>query len=304
MKSQKPSWLKIKGSASESRMRTAELLAGLSLNTVCHEAACPNVGECFNRKTATFMILGIYCTRNCRYCNVLGGDPQAIDVSEPERVAEAVKRLNLKHVVITSVTRDDLSDGGAGQFAATIKAIRHRSPATAIEVLIPDLQMKPASLDTVIEAGPDIIGHNMETVAEFYPVIRPEAIYERSLAVLRYVKEKAPHILTKSGIMLGVGEERGQVEQVLRDLREQDCDFLTIGQYLAPTKEHHPVVAYITPEEFEALKDIGYGLGFTHVAAGPLVRSSYHADEAMENHDKRRRANGNTSNHAKTRAIG
>lgn len=209
-----------------------------------------------------------------------------LDDTEPDRVGEAVRRLKLKHVVITSVTRDDLPDGGARQFAKTIQSIRRLSPGTVVEVLIPDLKMHKEALDIVIEAAPEIIGHNMETVEELYEQVRPEAIYDRSLAVLRYIKEEAPDILTKSGIMLGVGETARQVEKVLDDLRVQQCDFLTIGQYLAPTEEHHPVVAFITPDAFKDYEDMGYRKGFAHVASGPLVRSSYHADEAMATNDK------------------
>lgn len=282
-KAPKPSWLKVSGSASESRKETAKLLADLSLNTVCHEAACPNVGECFNRKTATFMILGIHCTRNCRFCNVLNQPPQKVDPTEPKRVAEAVKRLNLRHVVVTSVTRDDLEDGGGSQFATTITAIREATPRTIIEVLIPDLQMNQVALDEVIEAGPDIIGHNMETVEELYEQVRPEAQYSRSLKVLAYVKGKAPKIYSKSGIMLGVGETQEQVMKVLMDLRQVGCDFVTIGQYLSPSEAHYPVVEYVEPTTFQHYEEIGYSLGFHHVASGPLVRSSYHADEAIDN---------------------
>lgn len=277
----KPEWLKVRGSGASARQEVAELLSDLSLNTVCHEAACPNIGECFGRKTATFMILGIQCTRHCRFCNVLDGSPESVNLEEPQNLAKAVKRLKLKHVVVTSVTRDDLPDGGAAQFARTIWAIRRMSPETTIEVLIPDFKMNEEALDIVIEARPDIIAHNMETIESLYEDVRPEADYQQSLNVISYIKKRNPAILTKSGIMLGLGEEKDQVLKELRDLRDVACDFLTVGQYLAPTKEHHPVLRYIHPGEFKAYEEAAYEMGFGYVASGPLVRSSYHADEAM-----------------------
>lgn len=278
----KPEWLKIKGSAARDRGMMSELLTDLSLNTVCHEAACPNIGECFARKTATFMILGTQCTRGCKFCNVLDGTPELLDPHEPENVAKAVERLGLKHVVVTSVTRDDLDDGGAHHFAKTIRAIRQLTPETKIEVLIPDFKMNTKALDHVMDAAPDIIAHNIETVRSLYSAARPEADYDQSLNVLTYIKAQNPKIFTKSGIMLGLGETQGQVEQVFTDLRAHGCDFLTVGQYLAPSKAHHPVIEYIHPAIFEAYESKAYELGFHHVASGPLVRSSYHADEALD----------------------
>jgi len=278
----KPEWLKVKGSAARDRAVMSELLADLSLNTVCHEAACPNISECFGRKTATFMILGTQCTRGCKFCNIHDGKPEAINPHEPENVAKAVERLGLRHVVVTSVTRDDLEDGGAHHFAKTIRAIRALTPNTRVEVLIPDFKMNTKALDTVIEAGPDIIAHNIETVRSLYRAARPEADYDQSLNVLTYIKETAPKIYTKSGIMLGLGETKFQVEEVFRDLRAHKCDFLTVGQYLAPSKEHHPVICYIHPSIFKYYESKACELGFQHVASGPLVRSSYHADEALD----------------------
>jgi len=277
----RPEWLKIKGSATKERAQMAELLSDLSLNTVCHEAACPNIGECFGRKIATFMILGTQCTRGCKFCNVVSGTPRDIVPNEPNHVAEAVMKLELKHVVVTSVTRDDLQDGGASQFAKTIQEIKKLNPNTTIEVLIPDFRMNKKAIDIVIKAKPTIIAHNIETIEDLYDVVRPEANYKRSLEVLKYIKDKAPKILTKSGMMLGLGESLHQVEIVLKNLREQGCDFLTIGQYLAPTKAHHPIIDYIHPDQFKELEKIAYSYGFHHVASGPLVRSSYHADEAI-----------------------
>ena len=277
----KPEWLKVKGSAVRDRAMMSELLSDLSLNTVCHEAACPNISECFGRKTATFMILGTQCTRGCKFCNVHDGNPEHLDPYEPENIAKAVEKLGLRHVVITSVTRDDLEDGGAHHFAKTIRAIRTLTPDTRIEVLIPDFRMKSEALDRVIEAEPDIIAHNIETVRSLYRAARPEADYDQSLNVLTYIKKQNPNIYTKSGIMLGLGETQFQVEEVFRDLRLHECDFLTVGQYLAPSKEHHPVICYIHPSIFKYYESKAYELGFLHVASGPLVRSSYHADEAM-----------------------
>lgn len=278
----KPEWLKIKGSAAKERKEMTELLAGLSLNTVCHEAACPNIGECFGRKTATFMILGTQCTRGCKFCNVLDGTPEKLDPHEPYHVAQAVSKLGLRHVVVTSVTRDDLEDGGAGHFVNTIHEIRKHNPDTSIEVLIPDFKLNHKALDSVIEARPDIIAHNIETVESLYDAARPDANYLQSLNVLRYIRGRAPEIYTKSGMMLGLGETEAQVKQVFVDLIEYGSDFLTVGQYLAPSKAHHPVIDYIHPDQFKVYEKLAYQLGFRHVASGPLVRSSYHADEAMK----------------------
>lgn len=277
----KPDWLTIRGSALKERQQMNTLLSDLHLNTVCQEAACPNMVECFGRKTATFMILGAQCTRGCTFCNVSEGIPGPINTEEPDSLSEAVRRLGLLHVVITSVTRDDLPDGGAQHFADTVLAVNRKNPLTTVEVLIPDLQGNEASLDRVITVKPEVIAHNIETIPRLYSRVRPEADYNRSLAVLKYVKQKNNTIHTKSGIMLGLGETKEEVVQVLLDLREADCDFVTIGQYLPPTKEHIPLVDYIHPEEFKRYETIAYEIGFKHVASGPLVRSSYHADDAI-----------------------
>lgn len=278
----KPEWLKIRSSAVKERDEVMNLLSGLSLNTVCKEAACPNMGECYSRKTATFMILGTNCSRGCRFCNVTDGHPSPVDDHEPTRVAEAVKQLGLKHVVITSVTRDDLVHGGAEQFAKTISALRELTPKTTIEVLIPDFQMDEEALMMVIKAEPDVIAHNIETVESLYSTVRPDAGYQQSLDVLAFIKKHSDTIVTKSSIMLGLGETKEQVIKVLEDLRKQACDFLTLGQYLSPSKAHHPVISYIHPDVFESYKTIGYKMKFKYIASGPLVRSSYHADEAMD----------------------
>lgn len=278
----KPEWLKIRSSAVKERDEVIKLLSALSLNTVCKEAACPNIGECFGRKTATFMILGINCTRGCRFCNVTDGKPSHVDEAEPYNVAQAVEQLGLKHVVITSVTRDDLTHGGSEQFVKTIKAIRKRTPKTTIEVLIPDFKMDQVALKAVIEAKPDVIAHNIETVESLYSTVRPEAGYKQSLDVLDYIKKNSQGIVTKSSIMLGLGETKDQVIKVLEDLRKQGCDVLTLGQYLSPSKAHHPVIEYIHPDVFDSYKAIGYKMKFKYIASGPLVRSSYHADEVMD----------------------
>jgi len=277
----KPAWLTVRGSALKERAYMIDTLADLDLNTVCHEAACPNMVECFGRKIATFMILGAKCTRGCSFCNVTKGMPSGINAKEPEAVAEAVKRLELLHVVVTSVTRDDLPDGGAKHFSDTIHAIRRINPKTTVEVLIPDLKVKEVALDVVIKAKPDVIGHNVETVPSLYEAILPESNYRNSLFVLKYIKEQAPTILTKTGIMLGLGEKEEEVLEVLKDVRKVGCDFLTVGQYLAPSKKHQKMVRHIHPDEFAKYEAIGYGMGFKHIASGPLVRSSYHADEAI-----------------------
>lgn len=277
----KPEWLTVRGSALKERTYMIETLKDLELNTVCHEAACPNMLECFGRKIATFMILGANCTRGCTFCNVTKGKPTSVNKEEPAAVAEAVKRLGLLHVVVTSVTRDDLEDGGAEHFSDTIKMIRKINPKTTIEVLIPDLKADGKSLDIVINAKPDVIGHNVETVPSLYKKILHGSDYQRSLNVLKYIKEKSPNILTKTGIMLGLGEEKEEVLKVLQDIRDVGCDFLTVGQYLAPTTKHQKMVRYIEPDEFAEYETLGYKIGFKHIASGPLVRSSYHADEAI-----------------------
>lgn len=282
---QRPSWLEKKISLKDcSQMKS--LLRGLGLNTVCEEASCPNISECFVRGIATFMILGSKCTRSCKFCNVGKGEPDSLDVSEPCRVGEAVKQLRLNHAVVTSVTRDDLKDGGASHFADTIKSVRRESSKTTIEVLIPDFKADIEAISCVVNAGPDIINHNVETVPSIYPEVRPEADYNRSLDVLRIAKTVSKGgIYTKSGIMLGLGETREEVLEVLRDLRGAGCDLLSIGQYLAPSKLHYPVKDYIEPELFRYYKEQAEAFGFQFTASGPYVRSSYHADEyiKMEN---------------------
>ncbi|MGI6777376.1 MAG: lipoyl synthase [Acetivibrionales bacterium] len=278
----KPEWLKIKSQNSEELNAVEGILKKLSLNTVCDEANCPNRMECFSRKTATFMILGSICTRNCTFCNVNKQKPTPVDKEEPQHVAQAVKELQLKHVVITSVTRDDLPDGGAGHFADVIKEVRKLNNNIKIEVLIPDFKGNRNSLEKVVEAKADIINHNVETVPRLYPEVRPMAVYRRSLELIRNVKSMDGSIYTKSGIMLGLGEKEEEVIEVFRDLRDARCDFLTVGQYLAPSKKHHPVIEYIHPDKFEEYKKIGLDMGFKYVASGPLVRSSYQAEKAFE----------------------
>jgi len=275
--SKHPGWIRVKISANEQFVRMRQLVSVHQLHTVCENASCPNIGECWGRGTATFMILGNRCTRDCRFCDVLPGKPEQVDEDEPRRVAEAVRVLTLKHAVITSVTRDDLPDGGAHIWAETIRQIRARNPECRIEVLIPDFQGNETALHLVFDAQPDILGHNLETVPRLYPIARPQADYQRSLEVLRRAKEA--HLTTKSGIMLGMGEALEEVRAVMRDLRTNKCDILTLGQYLQPTRQHVPVERYWTPEEFQQLKAEGESLGFLHVEAGPLVRSSYHADQ-------------------------
>jgi lipoic acid synthetase len=271
----KPEWLRKKvNPGDQSEMRS--LLGELRLNTVCQQALCPNISECFACGQATFLILGRNCTRLCSFCNVEKTAPQPVDSDEPARVAEAVARLKLSHVVITSPTRDDLPDGGAAIYAATVAAIRSASPATRIELLIPDLQGDVPSLAAVVASRPDIIAHNVETVPRLYQ-IRSGADYRRSLELLRVCAEMAPEIRTKSGIMLGMGEQEPEVLQVLKDLRDAGCDYLSIGQYLAPSRRHYPVQEYVSPELFESLRLKALDMGFSHVESGPYVRSSYHA---------------------------
>ncbi|MEN6520429.1 MAG: lipoyl synthase [Armatimonadota bacterium] len=278
----KPPWIKAKAPAGENYSHVRALVDKMELHTVCQSAHCPNIGECWHAKTATFMILGNTCTRNCRFCAVDSGCPEPVDENEPERVGEAVKTLGLKHSVITSVTRDDLPDGGASIFAGTIKAIRRLHPTCSIEVLIPDFAGSEEPLRVVVEARPDILNHNIETVERMYQHIRPQAIYTRSLELLRRSKNIDPTVLTKSGIMVGVGETIPEIVETMKDLREYCCDILTIGQYLRPSVNHAPIDRYYTPEEFEELKKTGLELGFRHVESAPLVRSSYHAAEQMK----------------------
>lgn len=284
MQERMPEWFKVKYNE-EAVNEVSRLMAKLKLNTVCKEANCPNLGECFQKHTATFMILGSQCTRNCRFCNVVHGTPEPVDTEEPMHVAEAVRDLKLRHVVITQVTRDDLPDGGASQFAKTVSSIRSLCPDVTIEVLISDMKGHKNSLDTVIAAHPEVINHNIETVAPLYPDVRPEASYERSLSVLRYVKEKDSSILTKTGIMLGLGETKEQVLQTMDDVLTTGCDIFTIGQYLRPSPAHVEMKEYISPEIFAEYKEIGLQKGFRYVASSPLVRSSYRAAEALQSGD-------------------
>ena len=277
----KPSWLTIPYRENENQESVVELLKALNLNTVCVEAKCPNLTECFENKTATFMILGANCTRNCRFCNVNHDLPEQVDDEEPRKVAMATKELGLDYVVVTSVTRDDLPDGGANQFAATILALREHCPDTKVEVLIPDFEGDLKALEVVVAAKPDVIGHNVETVPALYEQIRPEAVYGRSLKVIEEIKRLDANIYSKSSLMVGCGEGLEQVLQVMDDLKAASCDFLTIGQYLAPSKAHYSVQEYIHPDIFEEYKRIALEKGFKHVASGPFVRSSYHADKAM-----------------------
>lgn len=276
----KPNWIRVKAPNSAGYQRTRDIVQENQLHTVCEEAACPNIGECWSQGHATFMILGDTCTRGCTFCNVATGRPDEIDLFEPARVADAVARLGLKHVVVTSVDRDDLNDGGAMQFVRTIRLIQKKSKMTTIEILTPDfLRCPPEAVESVIAAGPDVFNHNLETVPSLYPEVRPGARYFVSLRLLQRVKEVDPKIFTKSGMMVGLGEDRNSVLQVMDDLRSADVDFLTIGQYLQPTPYHHPVRRYVPPEEFVQLRKIAYGKGFLMVSASPLTRSSYHADE-------------------------
>ncbi len=273
----RPEWLKVKLPTGTEFLRVRQLVAQHGLNTVCQSARCPNVGHCWSRRTATFMILGNMCTRNCRFCAVPSGRPEAVDWDEPRRVAEAVRKLNLRYAVITSVTRDDLPDGGAAVFAETIRQIRRAVPGCQVEVLIPDFRGSYEALRTVLDAEPDVLNHNLETVPRLYPRVRPQASYQRSLELLGRARQLG--FVTKSGLMLGLGEELGEVQAVMRELREVDCQILTLGQYLQPTPAHLPVARFVPPTEFDELRDFGYAIGFRHVAAGPLVRSSFHADE-------------------------
>jgi lipoyl synthase len=275
----KPDWLRVRAPGSPEYQATRRLMRELRLNTVCEEAACPNIGECWKQRHATVMILGRVCTRACTFCNVATGRPDLLDPHEPPRVAEAIAALGLAHVVITSVDRDDLDDGGAGHFARTITAIHAAAPATTIEVLTPDFLRKEGAIETVVEARPDVFNHNLETVPRLYTEVRPGARYFHSLRLLDQVKRLDPAMFTKSGIMVGLGEDRTEVLQVMDDLRAADIDFLTIGQYLQPTLKHHPIARFITPEEFTSYRSFALGKGFLLVSASPLTRSSYHAGE-------------------------
>ena len=276
----KPSWIRVKAPTSEGYKQTRDILKSKKLVTVCEEAGCPNVGECWSQGHATMMIMGEICTRGCTFCNVATGKPQALDAFEPGKVAHAVSELGLKHVVITSVDRDDLDDGGAEHFAQTIRAIRHRAPGTTIEILTPDfLKCPPSALEKVVEARPDVFNHNLETVPGLYLEVRPGARYFHSLRLLQKVKELDPTMFTKSGIMVGLGETRAGVLQVMDDMRAADVDFLTIGQYLQPTPKHHRIDRFVTPDEFKSYEEAAFGKGFLMVSATPLTRSSYHAGD-------------------------
>ncbi|MCL2437688.1 MAG: lipoyl synthase [Coriobacteriia bacterium] len=277
----KPDWLRVPRRSSPEQSEVEGLLKELGLNTVCKEANCPNYSDCFSRKTATFMIMGTDCTRNCRFCNVKTSKPQGLDADEPLNVAQAVQRLGLRYVVITAVTRDDLPDGGASHFAATIRAVRRKSPQTAIEVLVPDFKGNKEAILAVVQAGPDVISHNIETVPALYSRVRSQANYRRSLGLLAEVKRLDSSIKTKSGIMLGLGEVRKQVLEVFDDLMEASCEILTVGQYLSPSLDHYPVQEFIEPEIFDNYRKIAYEKGFGFVASAPLVRSSYQAEEAL-----------------------
>ncbi len=277
----RPDWLKAPAPVGDNYHELKVLMRRLALHTVCESAACPNTGECWNRRTATFMILGNVCTRRCGFCAVQKGGPLPVDYDEPRRVAEAAATLGLKYAVVTSVNRDDRKDGGAELFAHTIQAIRERVPGCKIEVLIPDFQGSFPAMDAVLAARPDVLNHNTETVPRLYRQVRLGARYERSLAILAYAKRVAPQIPTKSGLMLGLGETANEVLDVMRDLRAHQVDILTLGQYLRPSMKHLPVIRYVPPEEFAELRARGGEMGFRHVEAGPLVRSSYHAAESL-----------------------
>ena len=276
----KPAWIRVKAPTSKGYRATRDVIREHRLVTVCEEAGCPNVGECWAQGHATMMIMGGICTRGCTFCNVATGRPDALDVFEPARVADAVRKLGLKHVVVTSVDRDDLEDGGASHIAQTIRAVRRKNPETTIEVLTPDFLRCPASaLEEVVAARPDVFNHNLETVPGLYPEVRPGARYFHSLRLLQRVKEIDPLMFTKSGIMVGLGEDRQSVLQVMDDMRAADVDFLTVGQYLQPTLKHHAVARFVTPEEFQGYEKAAYAKGFLMVSATPLTRSSYHAGD-------------------------
>lgn len=274
-----PEWIKVRAPQGEGFSETKRLVKDLQLHTVCEEAHCPNVGECWGHQTATFMLLGDACTRNCSFCAVAHGRPQVVDADEPRRVAEGIVRLGLRHVVVTSVDRDDLPDGGAGHFAETARQIKARVPDCRIEVLVPDFRPDPAAIDIVTAAPIDILNHNLETVPRLYKRVRPGAKYEGSLALLQRAKQHRPRLLTKTGLMLGLGEERAELRAVFADIAAIGCDIVTIGQYLRPSAAHLPVERYVPPDEFVAIRQEALGFGFRHVEAGPLVRSSYHAWE-------------------------
>jgi lipoic acid synthetase len=288
---ERPPWLRAPAPVGENYRELKQLVTDLNLHTVCESAACPNVGECWNRRTATFMILGNVCTRRCGFCAVQKGAPLEVDYDEPRRVAEACAALGLRYAVVTSVNRDDRKDGGAELFALTIQAIRQRIPGCRVEVLVPDFQGSRAAMEIVMDAAPDVLNHNIETVPRLYRPVRLGARYERSLEMLAYAKWLRPDIPTKSGMMLGLGETLDEVRDVMKDLRAHDVDILTLGQYLRPSRKHLPIIQYVPIQDFEDLKRYGYTLGFTHVESGPLVRSSYHADSASGDSEKWRNLN-------------
>lgn len=277
----RPKWLRAPAPVGENYRELKQLVTDLKLHTVCESAACPNVGECWNRRTATFMILGNVCTRRCGFCAVQKGAPLETDYDEPRRVAEACAALGLRYAVITSVNRDDRKDGGAELFAMTIRAIRERIPGCRVEVLVPDFQGSEAAMEIVMDAGPDVLNHNIETVPRLYRQVRSGARYERSLEMLAYAKQLRPNIPAKSGLMLGLGETNAEVLSVMRDLHAHNVDIFTLGQYLRPSSKHLPILRYVPVEEFAELRQAGIDMGFAHVEAGPLVRSSYHADGAL-----------------------
>ncbi len=279
----KPDWLRVKAPQWERVGNVKEILRDLSLNTVCEEASCPNIGECFSNGTATFLIMGPACTRACPYCDIdFEKKPQPLDPTEPLRLAEAVRRMRLNHVVITSVNRDDLPDGGASQFVRCIQDIRAVSPDTTIEVLIPDLCGNWSALEQILSASPDVLNHNTETISRLYRRVRPQGDYARSLELLQRTRQINAHVYTKSGIMVGLGETDEEVRQVIRDLRAVDCDILTIGQYLQPTQKHLGVQSFVTPEQFDAWRDYGEAIGLLQVVSSPLTRSSYHAEQVQD----------------------
>ncbi|MEB3827749.1 lipoyl synthase [Phormidium sp. CCY1219] len=287
----KPDWLRVKAPQRERVGNVKDILRDLELNTVCEEASCPNIGECFHNGTATFLIMGPACTRACPYCDIdFEKKPKALDPSEPIRLAEAVRRMRLNHVVITSVNRDDLPDGGASQFGRCIEEVRAVSPGTTIEVLIPDLCGNWEALEKVLAASPEVLNHNTETIPRLYRQVRPQGNYQRSLELLRRSREIAPWVYTKSGIMVGIGETEAEIRQVMEDLRAVDCDILTIGQYMQPTRLHLPVAKWVTPEEFAGWQEFGESIGFLQVVSSPLTRSSYHAEQVrslMERYPRR-----------------
>ena len=297
-KLKKPPWLKKRLASGETYRKVFRLLKESHLHTVCQEAHCPNLGECFSEGTATFMILGDQCSRNCSFCAVRHDPPLPLDEDEPEEVSKAIKALGLKYAVITSVTRDDLPDGGADQFGKTVRAVRAESPETSVEVLIPDFKGSKTALVKVVTSRPDVINHNLETVPRLYPEVRPQAVYERSLQLLERIEKMDRRILTKSGLMLGLGESREEIIGVFEDLLKAGCRILTMGQYLCPSSDHHPVVRYVHPQEFSDLESIAKEMGFVAVASGPFVRSSFHAGEIfLKLKEMLRGKNHNDQNH-------